>query len=146
LTLLGRYLLNEGSLSPQHALVLRLLETGSDLRAIEKMTPNSEYALGTVAALLLLSAASVGSTVYAFHSLLVRKHRQVRASATPIALLDLPAGAAPAQARRALRRLAAQLHPDSLGPDAPSALRQASCDVINALVHAETQLRLRKGA
>ena len=58
------------------------------------------------------------------------------------ALLDLPAGAEPAAGRRALRRLARNLHPDALGPHAPEALRDASHEVMEALVGAEHALRM----
>jgi curved DNA-binding protein CbpA len=56
-------------------------------------------------------------------------------------LLDLPVDADPADARRALRRLARRVHPDALGPSAPSALRRASSEIMSALIEAERAMR-----
>jgi hypothetical protein len=143
LTPLGRFFLNDSALIPEADPLLRLLDAGADFQTIERATANPESALRTVAALVLLSAATVDPATATQHALLVRKHRQVRAHASPAALLDLPPGASPSQAGRALRRLSAQLHPDRLGPDAPHALQQVSSDVIKALARAETELRPR---
>lgn len=145
LTPLGRFFLNESCFEPDEVEILRLLKVGADIQTIEKATSHAESALRTVGALLLLSAAtSVSNCTMQLHALLVRKHRQVCANASPRALLDLSPGASPAQAGRALRRLTAQLHPDRLGPDAPHALLQVSGEVIRALTRAENELRPRR--
>jgi hypothetical protein len=144
LTPLGRFFLDDSLLEPDEAQIVRLLEVGADFLTIEKAIPHAESALRTVAALLLLSAATADSNCVTLHTLLARKHRQLRANVGPRALLDLPPCASPAQAGRALRRLTAQLHPDRLGPDAPYALHQVSGEVIRALTRAETELRPRR--
>jgi hypothetical protein len=141
LTESGSVFLHSLGLSAEERNVLRLLNAGCDWQALEKSTSNTLFALQTTTALFLLSAATAESNGWNAHALLARKHRQVRGFAAPRTLLDLPPEAPAAQARRALRRLSAQLHPDRLGLDALPAVRHASCEVLKALVRAEQQLR-----
>ena len=77
------------------------------------------------------------------YGLLLRKRNQIRQGESPYRLLDLPVGATPYEARKALRQFALQLHPDALGPGVPDALRRASGEVMGALIDAERSLRLR---
>ena len=44
------------------------------------------------------------------------------------------------EARRALRKLVRDLHPDRFGESAPEALRQASGEIVSALVEAEARI------
>jgi len=77
------------------------------------------------------------------YGLLLRKRNQIRQGESPYRLLDLPVGATPYEARKALRQFALQLHPDALGPGVPDALRRASGEVMGALIDAERALRVR---
>ena len=69
------------------------------------------------------------------HSQLLRKRHQLRRRAAPARLLDLGA-AKPGGSRRALRRLAAQVHPDRFEED----LAETSQEVMRALVAAADAL------
>lgn len=73
------------------------------------------------------------------YSLLLRKRRELRGSASPRRLLDLPEGAAPHTARAAFRRLAHKLHPDRFQARAP-ALLALSNEVMCGLTRAFTEL------
>ena len=75
------------------------------------------------------------------YPLLLRKHHQLSRSANPYQLLELAPDADAASAGKALRRLAARLHPDALGPDAPPELRALSSELLCALTRAEHTLR-----
>ncbi|MEM7137315.1 MAG: hypothetical protein AAF500_12085 [Myxococcota bacterium] len=95
-----------------------------------------------VYALKLLRAASPsGGGAY---PLMLRKHREVRANAPPHALLDLPAEAKGKDARRALRRLVRDLHPDRFSSGAPARLLRASGQIVTALVSAEARVSARR--
>lgn len=86
----------------------------------------------------LRTASSPDRTSY---TLLLCKHRQVQRNDDPFALLGIPRGAAPSDARRALRRLAQQLHPDRVFASEESALQSISCAVMRALLSAEESIR-----
>jgi hypothetical protein len=74
------------------------------------------------------------------YPLLLRKRREVRSRASASALLDLPEGAGGRDARRALRKLVRDLHPDRFGNSVPEALRRASGEIVTALVDAEARI------
>ena len=88
--------------------------------------------------LKLLRCAAPKST--GSYPLLLRKRREVRERASARALLDLPEDARGQDARRALRKLVRDLHPDRFGEGAPPALRRASGEIVTALVDAEALL------
>ena len=76
------------------------------------------------------------------HSTLLRKRHQLRRRASPARLLEMEeprGGDAPAGARRALRRMAAQVHPDRFEAD----LAETSDEVMRALTAAADALRGR---
>lgn len=75
------------------------------------------------------------------YGLLVRKREQLRRCVSPRELLELEPEAHASEARRALRRLAASVHPDALGPGAPALLQGMSSQVFCELVRAENALR-----
>jgi hypothetical protein len=75
------------------------------------------------------------------YGLLVRKREQLRRCVSPRELLELEPYAEASEARKALRRLAAKVHPDALGPAAPALLQGASSELICELVRAENALR-----
>lgn len=141
LTRLGERVVTDAALWPEEAAMVTLLRRGTSLAVLRAAVKGSPRALRTLAALHALSAVAGRNARDASYSLLVKKRRQLRADEGPHALLEIPIGARPMQARRALRRLARQLHPDCLGPDAPAALRVASDEVMRALIHAESQVR-----
>ena len=74
------------------------------------------------------------------YPLLLRKRREMRKQASARTLLDLPEGAGGQDARRALRRLVRDLHPDRFGESVPPALRRASGEIVTALVNAEASI------
>ncbi|MGB5810496.1 MAG: J domain-containing protein [Polyangiales bacterium] len=78
------------------------------------------------------------------YPLMLRKRRQVRDAATPHALLDLPEGAGGDDARRALRKLVGELHPDRFGEESSPGLRRASGEVVSALVAAHQRIATLK--
>lgn len=138
---LGRALLDGASLWPDEAAMVMLLDRGCDLALIRSATRASPRTLSTLSALVMVTAVSVQGASVSRYQLLLRKQRQLRASASPSELLDLPADAHRDDARRALRRLARLLHPDTFGPDAPSGMRNASSELMSALARAEHQVR-----
>jgi hypothetical protein len=140
---LGQALLQRAALWPEEAVVKALLRHGTTALRISAATRGSERARRFLAGLCVLSAAVVEPQRGRPFSLLVRKREQLRSSASPHELLDVPADASVALARRALRKLAQRLHPDTLGPGAPEALRRASSEVLGALIDAESALRSR---
>lgn len=95
------------------------------------------------------AALWIGALVPARHEtrsaygLLLRKREQLRRRVSPRELLELHEHASPDEAGRALRRLAARVHPDALGPEAPVELQGASSELLHALVRAENSLRGR---
>lgn len=93
-------------------------------------------------ALKLIGAASPRGGAY---PLMLRKRRQVRAQASPRTLLDLPEEANGDDARRALRRLVRQLHPDRFGDDVSDRLVRASGEIVCALVAAEAHISAAEG-
>lgn len=121
--------------------VMALVVGGATLTSLSVALDASEPRLRTLAALYQLGFVERRRPDRASYSLLLRKRNQIRKEAGPHALLDIPLGAPPRQARRALWRLAGKLHPDRFGPNAPSFLVHASGEVMGALIRAEAQLR-----
>lgn len=141
LTEIGRFLLDGLELSQEESPLRTLTERGCRKRAIYREIGGSERAILTLRTLRLLGAIVAKPDYSAPYSLLLRKRQQLRNSASPRVLLDLPAGASLSQARKALRKLARQLHPDRFGPDASPALHHASQQVMTALCCAEKDIR-----
>jgi hypothetical protein len=141
LNALGRMLAREAALWPEEAAALALLAEGATLERVLQTTHGSERALRLLAALSLLDAVTSEPTPSQRFSLLLRKREQLRRAESARNLLDLPRAATPAQARRALRKLARSVHPDALGPHASEDLRRASTEVMEALIDAEHELR-----
>lgn len=141
LTPAGEALLTTAPLHPCEAAMLPLLRRGASARDLIASGGASPRAIRALFAWRLLLAVAPSGQGKAGYALLVRKQRQLARSASPRALLDLPRDARPDDARRALRRLARDLHPDRFGTAAPEAVRRASTDVLAALVRAEATLR-----
>jgi len=137
---LGESLLRAATLWPDEAALIGVLRRGVPLGEALVLASATPRAIRMAAALHGLDVLRASVPGRAACALLVRKRGEIRASATPLALLELPAGATPAQARRALRRFARALHPDRLGPDAPQALRLATTEVLGALTRAASEV------
>jgi hypothetical protein len=141
LSSMGRYLLEHVALWPEEE-ALRALLTRNEPHAVAGLR-KQHARVGT----LIVILEALGGLVSRVpkergrYGLLVRKRRQIRDGEGPYRLLELREGASSDDARKALRRLASQLHPDALGPSAPDALRRASTEVMSALVEAERCLR-----
>ena len=142
---IGRLLLERARLWPEELVVRTLLrrDEASDVRELVAAARGSQRALRFVALLALLGALDrdPGRRSY---GLLVRKRRQLRSQAAPHDLLEAGADASAADARRALHRLAGQLHPDRFGAHAPAGVIDASREVMDALAVAERRVRQRR--
>jgi hypothetical protein len=146
LSAMGRTLLEQAALWPEEDAVAALLLRGATRGAIDALCRSHARAHG-----LLMLLEGLGGFAGAAHvrsdrssySLLLRKRNQIRQGDSPYRLLDLPPGATPMEARKALRQFALQLHPDALGPDVPDTMRKASGEIMGALIDAERALRAR---
>ena len=143
LTEAGRRLVQCAALWPEETVAASLLRRGATWAAIARATSGSLRALRWVALLSLLGALRPRRAHAGDFALLLRKRAELRDQKAPHALLDVPQDAGPVEARRALRRLAARVHPDRLGEGASAALRRASNEVMSALIDAERTLRTR---
>lgn len=137
----GCALLSAAALFPSEAAMLPLLLQGATTAALHERAQGCPRARTLLTALGLLGLLHGRRGQVSGYALLARKRRELRSRRPAHALLDLPPDAGPGEARRALRRLALQLHPDRLDPDAPGAVRRASTEVMGALIAAESRLR-----
>jgi len=125
LTPLGKELIEGAVLWPDEAAMVPLLERGVPVDALRSASQGSSRAMRTLFALRQVGACAAPEPRQGYATLL-RKTRQLRRAARAAELLDLPAGAQSDEARRALRKLAAAVHPDRFGTSAPAAIRSAS--------------------
>ncbi|MEM8607215.1 MAG: hypothetical protein AAGF92_08920 [Myxococcota bacterium] len=137
LTSSGEALVNSFSLRPDERAVVFWLRRGVGAEDVIGLPGCGVAGYRFLCALKLVGAASPRGGDY---PLMLRKRRQVRASASPQALLDLPEEATAGDARRALRRLVRNLHPDRFIDEEATGLRRASSEVVTALVAAEATL------
>ncbi len=140
LTPLGRQLLAGADLVDEERAFAPLLERGASVDALLGAASGRSRALRGLLALRLLGAVAPPSPGGRAYRLLLRKRRQIRMAADPTSLLDIPRGSRPAEARRALRKLAKDVHPDRFQDSAHPALREASAEVLAALVAAEARV------
>lgn len=136
LTPLGEALLDHAALWPDEAAMLPTLRAGAAVDALLSIARGSPRALRLLAALRYLRAATPPGASTDTYALLLRKTRELRRTGDAGTLLELARGSDGLAARRSLRRFAAALHPDRLGPNAPPALRDASNAVVGALAEA----------
>jgi hypothetical protein len=140
LTSLGEEVVRGATLEREEAAMLPLLRTGASVDSLLAIAGGHARAHRGLLALKLLGAASAPASGASF-GLLLRKHREIARSASSRTLLDLEAKSDPGAARRALRKLARDLHPDRF--DADPSMQRTSSEVLKALVQAEADLRSR---
>ena len=97
------------------------------------------------AVLRVLGAANESERAHDAYGLLLRKRREIKRRAPAAALLDLSGPASAGDARKALRRLAARLHPDRFEREHPG-LRALCAEVMCVLAQAEAELRSTRRA
>jgi hypothetical protein len=141
LSAFGRALLRTETLSASMPNLRALLWQGARLQQLVAACHGSETELRSLAALCWLSAIVPAAESCSRYSILLRKHGQLRRRASAAELLEVGRDAAAHDVRRALRRLAKDVHPDALGPLVPSGVREASGELMRALVQAEHELR-----
>jgi hypothetical protein len=135
----GRALLAQRDIlrEPEERLLV-LLGDGTPVEQAVVRSGSGQWGFGFVRALELIAAIELKS--HSAYPLLLQKRRQIREAASPHTLLDLPPGAGPQEARKALRRLVSDLHPDRLGTGVPEALHRVCSEVIRALVAADSSI------
>lgn len=145
MTALGQALLGEPdmvALWPDEAAMLPALKQGAVVDVVLAGAKGSARALRLLLALRWLGAVAPPGLAGAAYTTLLRKKRQLRRKGTqPHALLDLPQRAPRAEARKALRKLATQVHPDRFASD--PAVVPASEAVMSALTRAADALKPR---
>lgn len=140
----GRVLLADAALWPEEDAVAVQLQRSATRASIDALCKLHPRAHGILALLESLGGfAGARASERNSYGLLARKRNQIRQGDSPYRLLDLPPGATPSEARKALRQFALQLHPDALGPNVPDAVRKASTEIMGALIDAERALRVR---
>ena len=138
LTAAGEALVTGVELRPEETAALFWLRRGVLAEDVPTLPGCGVRGYRFVWMLKLLRCAAPRST--GSYPLLLRKRREVREQASARALLDLPENARGQDARRALRKLVRDLHPDRFGDGVPPALRRASGEIVTALVDAEAAL------
>jgi hypothetical protein len=136
LSRLGRALVEAATLTDEERAMLPLLERGAPVDVVLAAAGASPRAIRSLFALFQLSAVAA-PTDGRRYSMLLRKQRQLRHAEGATSLLDLPHDADAPAARRALRRLARDVHPDRFDSEAEPAVQKASREVMAALVAAE---------
>ena len=138
LTEAGAALLEQAELGPEETEVLLWLRRGvaaGDLAVLSGCGQRGTRFLLVLKRLRAAAPRGGGS-----YPLLLRKRLELRRQASARVLLDLPEGAKDGEARKALRKLVRDLHPDRFGEGVPPALRRASGEIVTALVDAEAAL------
>lgn len=139
LTEAGEALIADATLRPEETAVISWLRRGvraDDILALPGCGLRG-YRFAWMLKLIGAAAPKRGGS----YPLLLRKRREVRQRASARTLLDLDGEATAKEARRALRKLVRDLHPDRFGESAPAALRRASGEIVSALVTAEAAIR-----
>ncbi len=133
----GDRILSRAELSWEEQRMRPLLDAGASVESLVVAAGGHPNAYRSLLALRWLRGISPPSPPRHVCALLVRKRQELHRRATPHQLLELPSHASAGDARRALRRLARDIHPDRMAAaGVPSALREASNDVLRALVQA----------
>jgi hypothetical protein len=130
---LGQSLVRNATLWPEELAVVEMLRRGTELKRIRAVVGDRVRGLQWLAIAHCLGALTVQQARQSQYGLLLHKLRQSRRESSANVLLGLPLTATEEQARRAFQKLAGQLHPDVLGPDASPEVRAASHEVMSAL-------------
>jgi len=138
LTEAGDAMLAGAQLRPEETAVVFWLRRGVSAADISSLPGCGlrGYRFAWMLKLLRCAAPKAGGS----YPLLLRKRREMRSHASARVLLDLPEGAGGQDARRALRKLVRDLHPDRFGDSVPPALKRASGEIVTALVDAEARI------
>lgn len=139
LSRLGIALTDAATLDDDAKAMMPPLREGAPVDVVLAAAGSSPQAIRRLYALWLLSAVSA-PTAGRRYSVLLRKQRQLRRAAGAQHLLDLPIDADAPAARRALRRLAGEVHPDRFAAGESPEVQRASEEVMAALVAAESQV------
>jgi hypothetical protein len=143
LTKRGRTIIAEAPLFPHERAMCAALGMGVAVDTCLAVGGNTVRAASSLYALSVVGAVADPSTAHGVCSLLVRKRRQLQRRARAEELLDLPSPRAPVprapEVRRALRRLARDVHPDRFAHD-DVALQRTSAEIMSALLDAERTL------
>lgn len=134
----GEHLVSKAALHPDEEAAVTRLRRPATLAELEDAARGSERALRLVWALVKVEAACVPLARGANMALLLAKTRAVRRGP----LVDLR-GQPAREARASVRKLAATLHPDRLGPHAPPGIVAASNRVMGELNLVVDALRRR---
>lgn len=138
LTEAGESLVQGAELRPEETAVLFWLRRGVPAEELASLPGCGLPGYRFLWMLKLLGAAAPRTA--GSYPLLLRKTRELRSQASARELLDLPDGADGSEARRALRKLVRELHPDRFGEGTPKSLRHASGEIVAALVNAEAKI------
>ncbi len=136
----GQQLVEEAALHPDEEAAVTRLRRPTQLAELRAVVAGSPRALRLVWALAQIDAACVPLACGASMALLLATSRAARRSGPLVELR----GQSAAEARAGLRRLAARLHPDRLGPHAPVGIVAASTRVVGALNVVGDGLRPRR--
>lgn len=144
LTSFGRDLLRGAPLRPEEAAVAALLEVNATMDTIASAVHGHARAMRFASVLRRIGAAEPTSASGSY-SLLLRKRQELRRSTDARTLLGIAPGSTKQEARRALRRLARDLHPDRFS-QAEAGARELSAEVLKALVRAEAEIASDRSA
>ncbi|MCC7542797.1 MAG: hypothetical protein IT379_41665 [Deltaproteobacteria bacterium] len=133
--------LADALLWPEERAFLDALRTGASVRAALCASGHALRAARFAFAAVTLGLLDVRPTLPGRYALLARKRFELGAHRDARTLLDLDGRANAADARRALRRLARSIHPDTLGPDAHDDLRRAAGEVLGDIANAAERIR-----
>lgn len=134
---LGRDLLGASALRPEEQALSALLQRPRTFDEIREAVSGHPRALRFLTAMRRLRAV-VPVSASGSYSLLLRKRQELRRTRDPRALLGLAPDATADDARRALRKLARDLHPDRFA-QAGDASRALSGEILQALVGAQAR-------
>ncbi len=127
------------ALSSDQALLFSRLRDGASVERLLSGMKEGDARMRDLWILKLLGLAVPASS--GAYGLLLKKRRQLERAVAAHELLEVPERSNARQARRALRRLVRDLHPDRFGGGAANVVRRASNEVVSALIRAEAQLK-----
>lgn len=136
----GHQLVDEGALWPEEQALRALLKRGATWEECQARLRGMPRALRLLQGLALLEVVRGRRVSEEGYSRLLRKRRQLQLGADPFTLLEVPNGSSPQRVRRALRRLALEMHPDRVGAE-NAQMHAISSEVMRGLLLAEEKIR-----